>query len=96
MDQVIVLEVAHKGAHLNQRIVPPIANKDRLKADVMRTGNGFSILTFDIFIKNRPVVSAVALWQDLGFSNLNMEPEKDNTYLWQNGRRVSNIEGKPP
>ncbi len=51
------------GAHLNQRIVPPIANEDRLEADVLGAGNGFGVLTFDVFVENRTVVSAIALWE---------------------------------
>ena len=61
-----------QGAHLDQRIVPPIANEYRLKADVTRTGNGFGILTFDVFVENRPVVSTIALWAKLGISNPEM------------------------
>lgn len=61
-----------RSSHLNQRIVPPIANKNRLEADVMRTGNGFRVLTFDVFIENRPIVSTIALWQDVGVSSPEM------------------------
>ena len=42
----------------------------------MRTGDGFSVLTFDVFIKNRPVVSTVALWQDFGVSSAEVGLDK--------------------
>ena len=42
----------------------------------MRTGNAFSILTFDVFVENRPIVSAVALWQHSGVSSPNMASVK--------------------
>lgn len=36
----------------------------------MRTGNGSRILILDVFVENRPIVSAIALWRH--FSSPNM------------------------
>lgn len=42
----------------------------------MGTGNGFSILTFDVFVEYRPIVSTIALWQFSDFSGLDTTEEK--------------------
>lgn len=70
MSQSVVSEVCYQGGYLNNRTVPPIANKNGLKADVVSTGNVFGVLTFDIFAKNWSVVSTIALWQKFGVSRL--------------------------